>query len=43
MTELVRQPTEMHHATLEAMRGRAVRVLKMTPNGIHACSANTAR
>jgi hypothetical protein len=27
----------------DRMRGRAVRVLQLTPNGIHACSANTAR
>jgi len=26
----------------DRMRGRAVRVLKMTPQGIHACSAHTA-
>jgi hypothetical protein len=26
----------------DRMRGRAVRVLQMTPNGIHACSAHSA-
>jgi len=26
----------------DRMRGRAVRVLHLTPNGIHACSAHSA-
>jgi len=26
----------------DRMRGRAIRVLKLTPQGIHACSSHTA-